>query len=470
VKHSTADPPAQVDRDAAEELRRAFDGQVITATDSDYDDARAIFNSMIDRRPRLIAQCTSADDVAAALALARDRDLSVAVRSGGHSVAGAGVIDDGLVIDMRRMNAVRIDPEARTATVQGGATWADFDRATQPHGLAITGGRVSTTGVAGLTLGGGSGWLERKFGLACDKLASVDLVTADGRRVTANEEENPELFWGLHGGGGNFGVATELVFRLEPLPAATLGLLLWPSEAGPEVARRYRDLIEGGAPPELGGALGYLTGPPEEFVPERLHGQRVAGAIVVYAGAEQEAREVVAPMLELSPEAEMIAELPYAELQSAIDDPPGYRNYWSAEHLKHFPDEAIDTYCRQGEEMIVPSPSQHLMAPWGEAVAAQAGDWPLPHRDAAWVLHPFGLWEDPDDDERGIAWARKAISDMKPFSTGAVYLNFIGDEGIDRVVAGYGRENYERLAAIKTEYDPENVFNLHHNIRPLQPA
>ncbi|MDP9189786.1 MAG: BBE domain-containing protein, partial [Actinomycetota bacterium] len=301
-------------------------------------------------------------------------------------------------------------------------------------------------------------------------LESVTLVTADGATVTASENENFELFWALHGGGGNFGVVVELVVRLNPLPAATFGLLLWPGERGPELARRYRDLIDGGAPDELGGGLGHLTAPPEEFVPEGLQGELAAGVIVVYAGPEAEAREAIAPILELAPEGELLAEMPYAEIQCAIDDPPGLRNYWSAEHLSSLPDEALDLYCSRADEMLVPSASQHLLFPGGGKVARDPGPWPLPWRDAAWTVHPFGLWESDEDDAHGIAWARAVIADMKPFATGDVYLNFVGDEGEDRVIAGYGRENYERMAAVKSEFDPDNVFHLHHNVQPLSPA
>lgn len=450
-------------------LRDRLGGQVFEPDDAGYEEARAIFNSMITKRPAVIAQCESAADVAAALAFARDSGLEVSIRSGGHSVTGASLTDGGLEIDMRRMNAVAVDPQERLATVQGGATWADFDRATQPHGLISTGGRVSTTGVAGLTLGGGSTWLERKFGFACDSLVSVTLVTADGRTVTASESEHPELFWALHGGGGNFGVATELVFRLQPLPAASLALLFWPPDAGPELADRYRALIEGGAPLELGGGLAYITGPPEDFVPEHLQGGLVAGVIGVYAGEEAEMREALAPILALEPEAEMIAELPYAEIQSAIDDPPGYRNYWSAEHLASLPDEAIELFCRRAHDMVVPSPSQHILFPWGGAVAEAADRWPLPHRVAKWVAHPLGLWERPEDDDRGRAWARGTCADLRPFSTGSVYLNF-ESESESRVEQGFGPENYRRLAAVKGEFDPDDVFHLQHRIEPLQPA
>jgi FAD/FMN-containing dehydrogenase len=453
-----------------EALREGFQGSVLTEAERDYDEARQIFNSMIDRKPAVIAQCETADDVAAAIAFGRERDLELAIRSGGHSVAGASLTDGGLVIDMRRLNKVTVDSEARTAKAQGGATWHDFDTATQPHGLLAPGGRVSTTGVAGLTLGGGSTWLERKFGFACDNLESVTLVTAGGETVTASEDENTELFWALHGGGGNFGVAIELVFRLHDLPAATLGLLLWPADRGLEISYAYRDLIDGGAPDELGGALVYITGPPEDFVPDRLQNQLCAGAVVVYAGTEDEMRRALAPILDQRPEAELIEEMPYAEIQSAIDDPPGYRNYWSVEHLTEFPDAAVEIFCRRAGDMVVPSPSQHVMFPWGGAVARGAGDWPLPHREAPWAVHPLGLWERPEDDDRAIAWARGICADMRPWATGGVYLNFVGDEGADRVAAGYGEANYERLVKVKTEYDPTNVFHLHHNIKPLQPA
>ena len=445
-----------------------FKGGVFKPVDPGYDDARSIFNSMIDKRPAYIAQCADAEDVISALSFAREQGLPVSVRSGGHSVAGNGVVDGGLVVDMRNLNAVSVDPAARTATVAGGATWSHLDRAAEPHGLATTGGRVSTTGVAGLTLGGGSGWFERKFGLACDNLLSVELVTADGRRVTASEDENPELFWALHGGGGNFGVATSLTFRLHPLPIATLGLLLFSPERGADVMRRYRDFAEQ-APDEVGGGVLFLTGPPEEFVPAHLQGRLTMAIGVMYAGAESEASEVAAPLLELSPDGQMIAEMPYAELQCALDDPPGYRNYWSAEHLETLPDEAVDLFCARAKDMVVPSPSQHIAFPWGGAVARNAADWPLASRQARWTVHPFGLWEDPADDERGKAWARATCADMKPYATGGVYLNFVGDEGEDRVRAGFGG-GYDRLAAVKAEWDPDNVFRQNHNVAPLEVA
>lgn len=450
-------------------LRDAFGGAVHADGDPGYEEARTIFNSMIEKRPGAIAQCEGAGDVGAALAFARANGLEVAVRGGGHSVAGACLTDGGLTIDLRRMNAATVDPRSRTITVQGGAAWGDFDAACQPHGLAATGGRVSTTGVAGLALGGGSGWIERKLGLACDNLLAVELVTADGRTVRASEAENPELFWALHGGGGNFGIATELTFRLHPMPAFTAALLLWPPDAGPELTRAYRAFVEA-APDDVGGGLIYLTGPPEEFVPESLHNQLAVAILATYTGPEAEAREAIAPLLDLQPAGEMIAEMPYAELQSMLDDPPGYRNYWSAEYLDELPDGAIDAYCARAEGIIVPSPTQHIIFPWGGAVAAGAADSPMATRESPWVVHPLTIWEDPGDDERAIQWTRDVCADVKPWASGATYLNFVGDEGEDRIVAGYGRENYDRLAAVKAEYDPENIFHLHHPIQPLAAA
>jgi FAD/FMN-containing dehydrogenase len=446
-------------------LRGNQHDSVLVSGDPSYDEARAIFNAMIDLRPRVIAQCAGVEDVAAAVRFGRDLGLEIAVRGGGHSVAGMGLTDGGIVIDLRRMKAVTVDPDSATVTVGGGATMKDLDLATQPHGLATTGGRVSTTGVGGFALGGGSGWLDRKLGLACDNLVAVELVTADGEAVRAGEDENPELFWALHGGGGNFGVATSLQFRLHPLASVTAALLVWPPEAGRDVLPAYRDFLEG-APDDVGGGLIYLTGPAEDFVPADLVGKLACVVLVTYAGGESDAREAMQPVLELGPEGEMVVELPYAELQSMLDDPPGYRNYWSAEYVSAFPDEAADLFRARAEDMVVPSPSQHVLFPQGGAVGRGPSDYPIPWRHAPWIVHPFGLWEDPTDDERAKQWARDVRADMKPWSIGAVYLNFIGDEGQDRVVAGFGAQNYQRLTAVKARYDPDNVFHRNHNIRP----
>jgi FAD/FMN-containing dehydrogenase len=450
---------------ALDGLRHGFRGAILVPDDPGYDQARTIFNAMIDRRPGVIAQCADVADVVSAVRFGRDLGLEIAVRGGGHSVAGNALTEGGLVIDLRQLNTVSVDPDVRTATVAGGATMSQLDRATEPYGLVTTGGRVSTTGVGGFTLGGGNGWLDRKFGLACDNLLAVALVTADGRVVQASATENPELFWALHGGGGNFGVATAFTFRLHPLSSVTVALLLWRPEAGPEVLRAYRDFMQT-APDEVGGGALYLTGPQEEFVPAQLAGRLAFLVLVVYAGPEAAARQAAAPLLALGHEGELLAELPYAELQCMLDDPPGYRNYWSAEYLTAFPDAAVDLFCARASDMVVPSPSQHVLLPQGGAVGRGPTDYPIPWRQALWCVHPFGLWEDPADDARGRAWARQLRADLTPWASGAVYLNFIGDEGEDRVVAGFGRENYARLVKVKAQFDPDNVFHRNHNIKP----
>ncbi|MFI5863378.1 FAD-binding protein [Streptomyces sp. NPDC051546] len=450
---------------ALAELREDLSGAVLAPEDPGYDEARTLHNGMIDRRPAVIAQCESPVDVATALRFARRLDLPVAVRGGGHSVAGMSLNDGGLVVDLRRMREVTVHPGASAVRVGGGATMSLLDRACEPYGLATTGGRVSTTGVGGFVLGGGTGWLDRNFGLAVDNLLAVDLVTADGEMVTATEEDHPELFWGLHGGGGNFGVATSLTLRLHALPAMSLAFLLYLPEHGPEVVRTYRDLMEDG-PREAGGGALYLTGPPEDFVPPHLVGALVAGALVTYAGPEESLRRLVAPLLAIPHEAEMVTAIAYADLQCMMDDPPGLRNYWSAEYLTGAPDAFVDVFCARAHSMPVPSGTQHVVWPQGGAIAEGPADYPVPFRDAPWAVHPFGAWEDPADDDRCRQWVQDVRTDVRPWSTGAVYLNFTGDEGGDRVVAGLGPGNMQRLGRLKREYDPDNVFRFNHNIAP----
>jgi FAD/FMN-containing dehydrogenase len=443
----------------------SLSGRIILPDDPTYDQARTVFNAMVDKRPAVIAQCASVDDVMRAVRFGRERDLEIAVRGGGHSVAGKALTEGGLVIDLHLMNTVSVDPQARTATVDGGATMSLLDRATQPYGLATTGGRVSTTGVGGYTLGGGDGWFARKMGLASDNLLAVELVTADGDLVNASEDENPDLFWALHGGGGNFGIATSFTFRLHELPTVTAALLLWQPEIAADVLSAYRDFMEA-APDEVGGGALYLTGPGEQFVPNHLVDNLILAILIAYAGTESKAREVTAPLFALGHEGEFIEQMPYAEFQCMLDDPPGYRNYWSVEYLDSFPDDAIDLFSARANDMIVPSPSQQVLIPQGGAIDRGPVDYPIPWRQAPWCVHPFGLWEHPAEDERGIQWARDLNSDLKPWASGDVYLNFIGDEGQDRIVAGLGEENYRRLAQIKSQYDPDNIFHLNHNIKP----
>ncbi|MFF0094060.1 FAD-binding oxidoreductase [Streptomyces canus] len=446
-------------------LREDLAGDVFAPDDPGYDEARTVFNAMIDRRPAVIAQCVNEDDVVRAVRFSRELDLPVAVRGGGHSVAGMAVNDGGLVVDLRHMRAVTIDPAAEAVRVAGGATMSDLDRACQPHGLATTGGRASTTGVGGFVLGGGSGWLDRWCGLAVDNLLGVELVTADGERVYASADDHPDLFWALHGGGGNFGVATALTLKLHELPEFSIALLLYLPEFGPEVTRTFRDVIAAG-PDEASGGVLYLTGPPEEFVPPHLVGTLLCGALLTYAGGEADLRKTAEPLLALPHVTEIVGAMPYADVQCMIDDPPGMRNYWSAEYLTGAPDDFVDAFCARADALPVPTGTQHVLFPLGGAIADGPREFPVPYRDAQWVVHPFGIWEDPADDERCVQWVRDVRAEVRPWSTGAVYLNFIGDEGADRVAAGVGTENTRRLSEVKRRYDPDNVFRFNHNITP----
>jgi len=445
-------------------LGRHFAGRVLAAGDAGYEEARTVWNAMIDRRPAVIAQCTSAEDVAAAIRHARDSGLELAIRGGGHSVQGNGLTDGGLVVDLRAMNAVTVDPVARTVRVEGGATMSHLDRGTQPYGLATTGGRVSSTGVGGFALGGGTGWLDRKFGLACDNLVSVELVTAEGERLVASDREHPDLFWALHGGGGNFGVATALTFRAYQLSTVTAALMVWDPESGPEVVRAFRDLLADGSD-DVGGGVLYVTGPDADFVPAHLRGRLSILVLVVYAGGLEDAQPQLRSLLELRPAGSLVQELPYADFQCMLDDPPGYRNYWSAEHLASLPDPAVDAFHQAVAGMVVPSASQHVLFPAGGAAGREPSDHPIPWRRAPWVVHPFALWTDPADDVRARDWTRAVRAAVRPWATGDIYLNFITDEGSDRLRAGYG-DAWPRLVSVKRTYDPDNVFHLNHNIDP----
>jgi FAD/FMN-containing dehydrogenase len=449
------------------DLERSLAGRLILPGDAGYDEARTVFNSMIDKRPAVIAQCATPDDVAAALRFGRRHGLDIAVRSGGHSVAGMSLCDGGLVIDVRPMKHIEVDPERQFARVGAGCTWGEIDRATQEHGLATTGGRVSSTGVAGLTLGGGSGWLERKYGLACDNLIAVELVTADGTAIVASAQEHPDLFWALHGGGGNFGVATAFTFQLHPVgPQVLAGLLLYPAERGRELLRLLRDVLADAAD-EFGPAVAYLTVPADEELPAHLHGRLVSALVVCHAGPVEEGERVIEPFRALGPEADLVGTMGYADFQCSIDDPPGYRNWWTAEYLHVVTDEAIDVIHAHSLRTPSPGPAQSFVVPWGGAVARVSEEQtPMTQRDATWVVHPFALWDDPADDEAVIGWARRFRDDLRHFASGGVYLNFIGDEGEDRVRAAYGEEKYQRLAAIKRRYDPDNVFRGNQNIKP----
>jgi FAD/FMN-containing dehydrogenase len=445
-----------------------FSGEIVRPGDASYDTLRSVFNGMIDRRPALIARCTGVADVQAAVNHARESGRPLSVYSGGHSVTGHGVCDDGICVDMRPLSYVVVDPKERVAHVGGGAVWGQVDRETQAFGLAVTGGRVPGTGVAGLTLGSGSGWIERKYGLTCDSLRAVDMVLADGSFVRASEDENAELFWGVRGGGGNFGIVTRFEFDLHPVgPIVLGGMLMFPHERAAEVAAGWRDFMAT-APDEVGTGLAFLTAPPEEFVPEPVRGQPVVGIVVCVVAPLEEAEGLIAPLRELNPALDIVQPMPYAIVQQLIaaGNPPGLQNYWNADFLSGLPDEAIDVLVRHTGAAISPITSV-IVVPGGGAIARVDDDaMAFGERDAPFNLHILSMWEDPAQDEAQIAWTRTLSAEMAPFKRGRAYLNFIGEEGSERVQAAFGPEKYARLVALKDRYDPENLFRLNQNIAP----
>ena len=446
------------------ELRPLLAGELFVPGDDGWEEGRTVFNAMIDRRPGAIARIADDADIATCLEWARKTGTQVAVRAGGHSVAGASLNDGGLVIDVRGLAAIHVDPDRRTARAGAGLTWGQFDAATQAHGLATTGGRVSTTGVAGLTLGGGSGWLERSYGLACDNLIAAELVTASGETVRASAEEDSELLWALRGGGGNFGVVTALEFQLHPVgPTVFGGLAAYDPVHGRALGAAFRDLYAPG-PAEAGLAFGYIAAPPEDFIPKEWHGKKVAITAGMWNGPADEGERALRSLREaVEPIVDLYGEIPYSELQRMIDDPPGKRNWWTAEYLDGLTDDVLDALVAYGEQMPV-SFTQLLVVPWGARIA-EISDSPLAKRDARFVLHPFCVWEGAHRDEEHISWGRACRDVFREWTSGGVYLNFVGDEGEERIRAAFG-DAYERLAAVKERLDPENVFRGNQNIQP----
>ncbi|HTN22639.1 MAG TPA: FAD-binding oxidoreductase [Solirubrobacteraceae bacterium] len=447
----------------------AFAGAVLTPADAGYDAARTVFNGAIDRRPAYIAQATDAHDVAAALRFAQDAGLPVAVRSGGHSGAGYGVIDDGVVIDVRALKRIEIDLARSTVRAGAGLTWGELDAATQAHGLAVTGGRMSTTGIAGLTLGSGSGWLERLHGLTADSLLGATVVTADGDVVRADAHQHPDLFWALRGGGGNFGVVTEFEFALHAVgPLILGGMLLFAYERAAEVLAAYREIMAT-APDELGGCAQLFRAPPAPFVPAELVGAPVV-AIIVAAFAEigPAADALVAPLRALGPMIDVVAPMPYVALQQMIDEgcPHGMQNHWRAAFLDDLPDSAIASAVELCA--AIPSPlTVVLLQPLGGAYArVEEGTTALGHRGARWAYHALSLWPDPADTELNRAWTLRLADAMAPYGHGAAHPNYVSDDAGDRVRGFYGDATYERLVAVKDRWDPRNVFAANQNIRP----
>ena len=445
-----------------------FKGRLIDQGDPDYESARPVYNAMIDRRPALIAQAADASDVALAIAHARQNDLLVAVRGGGHNGAGLGTCDDGLVIDLSGFKTIEVDPQAKTVRAGGGCTWGEVDRATGEHGLATPSGIISTTGVGGLTLGGGLGHLTRAFGLTIDNLLEADVVLADGRQVRAGADDHPELYWAIRGGGGNFGVVTSFLFRLHEVGTIFGGPTFWPVEQGAEVLSAYREFLPG-APRELNGFFAFHTVPPGPPFPEEIHLRKVCGVVWCYVGGEDDARRAMAPLMDALPEPLLhgVQSMPHAALQGAFDGlyPPGDQWYWRADFVNEVPDEAVALHAQFGAAMPTMKSTMHLYPIDGAAHDTASGDTAWSYRDARWAAVFAGVDPDPANVDVIRRWSIDYHEALHPYSAGGAYVNMMMDEGQERVRASY-RDNYDQLASVKRAYDPANTFSVNQNIEP----
>jgi FAD/FMN-containing dehydrogenase len=450
-----------------QELRGEVRGEILTPGDAGYLEACGIWNGLHDRRPGLILRCTGAADVIAALRFARSSDLPVAVRGGGHSVPGFSTCDGGLVIDLSPMGAVRVDPAGRRAFVDGGAVWGDVDHETQAHGLATTGGLVSTTGVAGFTLGGGIGWLMRKHGLACDNLVGADVVTADGRLVRASENENSDLFWGLRGGGGNFGIVTQFEFALHPVgPTVYAGPIFYAAEHDAALLRAFRDWASS-APDDVTALLNLTSAPPLPVIPEEWPGKKVAALIVLSAGPVEDGAGLVADLRTTAePVADLLGPMPYTAMQALVDPlwERGIYAYFKATNLARLDDGLIDKLCELHAAAPGPQCEIHVHQMGGAVAAVAEGATAFAERSMPFVLNAVAGWRDVAATDAHVAWSRAVIAAATDVSTGRAYVNFLGDA--DEARSSYGADTYARLGALKSAYDPTNVFRLNQNIAP----
>ena len=452
---------------AITDFRSQFRGAVIEPHDMGYEDARKVYNAMIDRKPRLIAQCTDAGDVIAAVKMAKANGLRVSIRGGGHNAAGLGVCDDGLVIDLSPMRYVRVDPAARTVLTGGGCRWSDVDHATHAFGLAVPSGIISTTGVAGLTLGGGLGHLTRKHGLTIDNLLSVDMVLADGSFVVASAEENPDLFWAVRGGGGNFGVVTSFLFEAHPVHTVCAGPMLWNLDDAADVMKWYREFITQ-APEEMNGFFAFLTVPPGPPFPEELHMRKMCAIVWCYQGSMEQANTILEPIRSYRrPAFEFFVPMPFPMLQGMFDAiyPAGLQWYWKADFFKELSDAAIEKHLEHGSRLPTWLSTMHLYPVNGKVNRVGENETAFSYRDAVWSSVIVGVDSDPAGREKISSWARAYYDALHPFGAGGAYLNFMMEEGDERIRATY-RGNYQRLAAVKSKYDPGNFFNVNQNIRP----
>ncbi len=454
-------------QESIDQFRVQFRGKITEPHDAGYDEARKVYNAMIDRKPRLIAHCTSAADVMAAVRLAKATNLKVSVRGGGHNAAGLGVCDEGLVIDLSEINYVRVDPAARTVLVGAGSKWAAVDHATHAFGLAVPSGIVSSTGVAGLTLGGGMGHLSRKYGLTVDNLLAVDVVLADGTFVVASAEENADLFWAVRGGGGNFGIVTAFLFKAQRVDMVCAGPMLWSLDDAPAVMKWYREFIAE-APEEMNGFFAFLTVPPGPPFPEELHHRKMCGIVWCYLGSMEEANEILEPLRQHRPPAfEFFVPMPFPMLQGMFDGlyPTGMQWYWKADFFKELSDGAIAAHLEHAAAMPTALSSMHLYPINGAVHRVSEAETAFGHRDVVWSQVIIGVDPDPAHCGKITDWAKGYYDGLHPFASGGAYLNFIMEEGEERIRESY-RGNYDRLAAVKAKYDPENFFRVNQNIKP----
>jgi FAD/FMN-containing dehydrogenase len=452
-------------------LAAGFAGEAIQPTDPGYDEARAVYNGMIDRRPTLIVRPTGAADVRDAIAFARQRKLPLAVRCGGHSVAGVSAVEGGVLIDLSSLKGVHVDPERGTARANAGTLWGEYDRETEMFSLATPGGRVTTTGVGGFCLGGGYGWLSPKFGLTCDNLVSADLVTASGELMHVTEDTNPELMWALRGAGANFGVVTSFEFRVHPIPPLIMaGLLVVPNtEDAGAVARGYRDYVER-APEDLVTAMATLLAPPEPFVPPEAVGSPMLGLVVAWLGPPGEAEQAIAPLREVTAGGiDLVQPMPYTAFQAMLDGfaPKGWLNYHRGRHLSGLPDAVIDDYLAVGRTISSPMTQGIIFRNGGAMSRVPEDATAVSGRSSPYMAHPIACWADPADTERERDWVERFTAAFAPAATGGVYLNFEPGTSQDDLRAGFGDAKLQRLAALKQQWDPENVFSGNHNIAPV---
>ncbi|MGA8180670.1 MAG: FAD-binding oxidoreductase [Desulfobacterales bacterium] len=448
-------------------LKDKVKGQIVLPDDSNYNEVREIWNAMIDRHPAVIVRCKDADDVSHAISYARENQFEISIRGGGHNIAGSAVCDNAMMIDLSNMKTVKVDAQKRRAFVEPGATLNDFDKAVQSHGLATPVGINSTTGIAGLTLGGGFGWLTRKYGMTIDNLVSAEMVLADGRKIQVSKDENIDLFWAVRGGGGNFGVVTRFEFALHPVgPEILAGLLVFPFDQARQVIEKYREFVKS-APEELNVWTILRKAPPLPFLPEKIHGKEVIVLAIFYAGNISKGEKLIDPLRRFGDAyGEHIGAQPYAQWQQAFDPllTPGARNYWKSHNLTELSNGVLDLIIEYAGKLPSPQCEIFVGLVSGAANRVQPNAMAYGHRDAKFVMNVHGRWDESSQDEAGIAWARAFFKASAPYASAGAYVNFMTEDESDRVAAAYGA-NYPRLKQIKKKYDPENIFHNNQNIR-----